>query len=160
VLATTLGLTIVAKGAGASMARIGTYLGGSTIFAPRRRPKPNGPKLPKGVKAKIVEPVPARPGPKWEMKPRKRKGKPIQVAPGKPTTRSSGLVSEIPSVRGRPASEYEVALWHYAKACDLADKSGASRPEAPLIVSAKLGGRFAQVMKTMIRSVNRKGGTG
>lgn len=140
---------------GASMARTGTYLGGSTIFAPRRRPKLNGPKLPKGVKAKVVAPVPELPGPKWEIKPRKRKGKSNQVASKSPVARSPGTVSEIPNVRGRPASDYEVALWHYANACDGADKSGISRPDAPLILTKRLGDRLAQVMKTMIRSINR-----
>lgn len=137
------------------MARTGTYLGGSTIFAPRRRPKLNGPKLPKGVKAKVVEPVPALPGPKWEMKPRKRKGKSNQIVQKSLGARSTGAASVVPNVRGRPASDYEVALWHYVNACDVADKSGASRPDAPLILTTRLGDRFAQVVKTMIRSINR-----
>lgn len=125
------------------MARFGTYNGGGTIIAPRRRSGFG--KLPAHVKPKLPEVIPALPGPKWELRARKRR-KGIQ----------GGTGPSIPEVRGRPATPFEVTLTEYVKRCVEADESGSPRPGAPAIVSQRLGQRLKLTLKALVRAQARK----
>ena len=125
------------------MARFGTYNGGGTIITPRRRSGLG--KLPAHVKSKPPEVIPALPGPKWELRARKRR-KGIQTGTG----------PNIPEVRGRLATPFEVALTEYVKRCVEADESGSPRPEAPALVSLRLGQRLTLTLKALVRAQARR----
>jgi hypothetical protein len=125
------------------MARFGTYNGGGTIIAPRRRIGSG--KLPAHVRPKEPEAIPPLPGPKCEIRSRKRK-KGVQGGSG----------PSIPEVRGRPATPFEVALTDYVKRCVEADETGVPRPGAPRIVSQRLGQRLQLTLKALVRARTRK----
>ena len=111
------------------MASFGTYNGGGTIIAPRRRIGSGN--LPAHVRLKRPDVIAPLPGPKWEFRSRKRK-EGVQGGSG----------ASIPRVRGRPATPFEIALTEYVRRCVEADERGSPRPQAPGIVAQRLGERL------------------
>ena len=129
------------------MGRGGSYNGGGTLIgfaAPRGGEWTDRRTIPRHQRKKKTSP-PALPGPKWKLaivrKGRKRRLRAPSAAAGR----------TIPWVKGRPATEYELALFDHVQQRHSALLIGEPAPKVPALVTRKLGNQAERVIALLLR---------
>lgn len=126
--------------------RRGSYIGGGTIigFAARRAGDWTDRRaIPRHQRKRKPKPPPPLPGPKWKLviEGRKRRQRAASAVPGR----------TIPWVKGRPATDYELALYDHLQARHAAQLAGEAVPKVPPIVARKLGSHTDRVLALLLR---------
>lgn len=128
--------------------RRGSYNGGGTIigFAARRAGDWTDRRtIPGHQRKKTVKPPPL-PGPKWKLVIERRGRKRMLRTPeAQPSGRT------IPWVKGRPATEYELALYDHVQLRHAAISKGEPVPAVPPVVIRKLGHQSERVIALLLR---------